>query len=33
VAELLCAAGLQERRQEKDLEGQLRFAVARRSNP
>jgi release factor glutamine methyltransferase len=33
VAELLCAAGLQERRQERDLEGQLRFAVARRSNP
>ena len=33
VAELLRAAGLQECRQEKDLEGQLRFAVARRSNP
>ena len=33
VAELLCAAGLQERRQERDLEGQMRFAVARRSNP
>ena len=33
VAELLGAAGLQERRQERDLEGQMRFAVARRSNP
>ena len=33
VAELLRAAGLQERRQVRDLEGQLRFAVARRSNP
>ena len=33
VAELLRAAGLQECRQERDLEGQLRFAVARRSNP
>ena len=33
VAELLGAAGLQERRQERDLEGQVRFAVARRSNP
>ena len=31
VAELLRAAGLQERRQVRDLEGQLRFAVARRS--
>lgn len=30
---LLGAAGLQERRQERDLEGQMRFAVARRSNP
>ena len=33
VAERLGAAGLQERRQERDLEGQMRFAVARRSNP
>lgn len=33
VDELLGAAGLQERRQERDLEGQMRFAVARRSNP
>ncbi|CAK27327.1 Protoporphyrinogen oxidase [Synechococcus sp. RCC307] len=33
VAELLGAAGLQERRQERDLEGQMRFAVVRRSNP
>ena len=33
VAELLGAAGLQERRQERDLEGHMRFAVARRSNP
>ena len=33
VAELLRAAGLQECRQEKDLEGQLRFAVSSRSNP
>ena len=33
VVELLRAAGLQERRQVRDLEGQLRFAVARRSNP
>ena len=33
VDQLLCAAGLQERRQERDLEGQMRFAVARRSNP
>ena len=33
VAELLGAAGLQECRQQRDLEGQLRFAVARRSNP
>ena len=33
VAELLGAAGLQERRQERDLEGQMRFAVARRFNP
>ena len=32
VVELLRAAGLQERRQVRDLEGQLRFAVARRSN-
>ena len=30
---LLGAAGLQERRQQRDLEGQLRFAVARRCNP
>ena len=33
VDQLLGAAGLQERRQERDLEGQMRFAVARRSNP
>ena len=33
VDQLLGAAGLQERRQERDLEGQLRFAVARRCNP
>ena len=33
VAELLAAAGLQERRHQRDLEGQLRFAVARRCNP
>ena len=33
VAELLAAAGLQGRRQQRDLEGQLRFAVARRCNP
>ena len=33
VDQLLCTAGLQERRQERDLEGQMRFAVARRSNP
>ena len=33
VAELLAAAGLQERGQQRDLEGQLRFAVARRCNP
>ena len=33
VDQLLGAAGLQERRPERDLEGQMRFAVARRSNP